>query len=78
MKSETSSQDGSIGNLAHLLTQSHPNYNKNIEEPSFRTVRNQVEWKSDNHGIKETTARGSGGCWEEGGKGGKIGTTIIE
>ena len=42
-------------NMAHLLTQ-HQNYNQNIEQPSLRTVRNQVEWMSDNYRIKETTS----------------------
>ena len=42
--------------MAHLLTQPHQNYNSTIEQPSFRTIRNQVEWKSDNYRIKETTS----------------------
>ena len=27
-----------------------------MEEPSLRTVRNQVEWKFNNYRIKETTS----------------------
>ena len=27
-----------------------------MEQPSLRNVRNRVEWKSDNYGIKETTS----------------------
>ena len=38
--------------FAHL----HQNYNQNIEQPSVRNIRNQVEWKSDNYGIKATTS----------------------
>ena len=41
--------------MALLFTQSHQKHNYDVEQPSLRTVRNQVEWKSDNYGIKETT-----------------------
>ena len=41
-------------NMAHLLVQPHQNYNYNIKQLSLRTVRNLVEWKSDNYRIKET------------------------
>ena len=27
-----------------------------MEQPSLRTNRNQVDWKSDNYGIKETAS----------------------
>ena len=43
-------------NTAHLFTQPHQNYNQNIEQSSLRAIRNQVEWKYDNYGIKETTS----------------------
>ena len=42
--------------MAHLLPQPHQNYNQIIEQPPLRTIRNLVEWKSGNHGIKETTS----------------------
>ena len=42
-------------NMAHLLSQPHQNYNQTIEQPSLRTSRNEVEWRSCNHGIKEET-----------------------
>ena len=42
--------------MAYLFAQPHENYSKNIEKLSLRNVRNQVEWKSDNYGIKETTS----------------------
>ena len=41
--------------MAQLLSQKHQNYNETTEQPSLRTVRNQIEWNSDNYGIKETT-----------------------
>ena len=41
--------------MVHLFAQPHQNYNYNIEQPSLRTIRNRVEWKSDNYRIKETT-----------------------
>ena len=41
---------------ARLLTQPHQSYNWNREQPSLRTVRNRVEWKSDNYRVKETTS----------------------
>ena len=42
--------------MVHLFAQPHQNYNYNIEQPSLRTIRNRVEWKSDNYRIKETTS----------------------
>ena len=41
--------------MASLLAQPHQNYNCNIVQASLRTIRNGVEWKSDNV-IKETTS----------------------
>ena len=41
---------------ACLLAQPHQNHNYITEPPSLRTVRNRVEWKSDNYGIKEPTS----------------------
>ena len=32
-----------------------------VEQPSLRTMGNQVEWKSDNYGIKGTTQTGRRG-----------------
>ena len=32
-----------------------------MEKPSLRTDRNQVDWKSNNYGIKETTPTQIGG-----------------
>ena len=42
--------------VTHLVTQPHQNYNRNEGQPSFWNVRNRVEWKSDDYGIKETTS----------------------
>ena len=42
-------------NVAHLLAQPHQIYNWNVEQPSFGTITNRVEWKSDNYKIKEIT-----------------------
>ena len=42
--------------MARLFTQPHQNYNYNIKQPPLRIIRNRVEWKSDNYGIKETTS----------------------
>ena len=46
--------------MAHLLTQPHQNYNYTIEQPSLRTNRSRVEWKSDNYRIKEVTGTQTG------------------
>ena len=43
-------------NTARFLTQPHQHYNQNIEQPSLRTVKNRVEWKSDKYRIQETTS----------------------
>ena len=43
-------------NMAPLLTQPHQKYNRITKQPSLQTARNQVEWKCDNYGIKETTS----------------------
>ena len=40
--------------MASLFAQPHQNYKENIEL-LLRTIRNQVEWKSDNYRIKKTT-----------------------
>ena len=42
--------------MACLLTQPHQNYNYIIEQPLLTTCRNQVEQKSANYKIKETTS----------------------
>ena len=42
--------------MAHLFAQPHDNYNLNVEQPSLRTIKNQVEWKYDNYRIKEITS----------------------
>ena len=47
--------------MAYLFAQPHENYSKNIEKLSLRNVRNQVEWKSDNYGIKPHPSRLVGG-----------------
>ena len=41
--------------MAGLLAQQHQNYKETTEPPSFRTIRNQAEWKSYNYRIKEET-----------------------
>ena len=38
--------------MASLFTKLHQNYNYNIEQLSLRTIRNWVEWKSENYKIK--------------------------
>ena len=60
---ENSSHDGSIGKHGSP-PHTRASKQKITERPSFRIVRNQVEWKSDNYIIKETafiqTARRAG------------------
>ena len=51
-----SSQDGSTGKHSLPSHTTHTNYKYTIEQPSLRTVRNRVEWKSDNYKIRETTS----------------------
>ena len=61
-KFKASNQDGGIGkHSTRLLPQPHQNYNQTTLQPSFRTARNQAEWKFYNYGIKEeTTSRLAG------------------
>ena len=43
-------------NMAQLLAQPHHNCNYITEQPSLGSIKNRLEWKSDNYGNKETTS----------------------
>ena len=49
-----SGQDSGLGKHGYSPHTTTSKLLLNIEQPSLRTVRNRVEWKSDNYQIQET------------------------
>ena len=59
-KIQTSGQEGGAGRHDSPLHTTTSEIQQNTEQPSLRTVRIWVQWKSDNYRIRETTSTHTG------------------